>query len=98
MCGDPAIKYTSQQQRKRMMDSEEGKVAPPDCGVHGISPFVRSLAYLDVNNTELIPFGHTLLFGVVKDYWTIIFGSSKKAKRGSRGRVQVAGLITSASE
>lgn len=47
---------------------------------------------------ELIPFGHTLLFGVVKDYWTIIFGSSKKAKRGSRGRVQVAGLITSASK
>lgn len=91
-CGDPAIKYSHLQQQQRAAQVDARRRNPTEMGCHGTSWLVQSLPYVDYNNIQLLPFAHTVLLGVLKDFWKHMLGNKKKA-----GQAAAAGAISLAA-
>jgi len=73
-CGDARIKYTHAQQVLRGRRAESGEVLPKHIGCFGRSIFVKELDYVDSNNIWVAPIAHAGLYGVVKNFLSLVLG------------------------
>ena len=88
MCGHPRAYLTEEAQlsRGRLVDhSEDGNLFRL-LGCHGVSPLVKAIPYVSYLDTWVQPVAHSLLFGLVKDFWTLLLqpGGRKKKKKGKK--------------
>lgn len=81
-CGHEALMVSDAQQRARA-EAMDNLARPQDFsvfGCHGTSPLVKHLDYVDYCNVWLVPIAHAFLFGLVKDFWSLLLSKSKRGE------------------
>lgn len=79
-CGDLDVLMTDERQHERAAAVGRNEYQPNQVGCHGRSPVIEALPYTSYTNLWVLPIGHALLFGVIKDFLGLLL---QKGKNGS---------------